>query len=128
MNRSLKNPLNSTCQFSPKSSNNFLHQVEEHGIRGSSEAWVQYSLGVIFCHWNFLFSRRKASDVNIGHYCHSCAFQKKTNGLISNYLVLFFFFPATDIFCEVTARVARLHTKPMRRHENNIINLIQDKP
>ena len=27
---------------------------------------VQSSLGVTFCYWNFLFSRSKASDANIG--------------------------------------------------------------
>ena len=47
------------------------------GVRGQSEAWVQYSLEATFCHCNFLFSRSKASDANIGiiaflvHYCVS---------------------------------------------------------
>ena len=33
------------------------------GIRGPG---IQYSLGVTFCYWKFLFSHSKASDANIG--------------------------------------------------------------
>ena len=32
----------------------------------SRKAWVQYSVGVTFCHWIFLLSRSKESDANIG--------------------------------------------------------------
>ena len=42
----------------------------------SLEARVQYSLGVTFCYWNFLFSRSKASDSNIGIIANFLSFEK----------------------------------------------------
>ena len=46
------------------------------GIRVSLEAWVQYSLGVTFAYWNFLFSGNKASDANIGIIANFMSFEK----------------------------------------------------
>ena len=52
-----KDPLSSTCQISSDKS---VFDLE-------SEAWIQSSLGVTFCHWIFfLFSRSKGSNANIG--------------------------------------------------------------
>ena len=47
---------------------NFIGPVR---VGGACWTWkpgplVQYLLGVIFCHWNFLFSCTKASGANIG--------------------------------------------------------------
>ena len=40
---------------------------------------VQYSLGVIFCYWIFLFSCSKASDANIGMIANFVYFVKTPN-------------------------------------------------
>ena len=55
--------------FSSKSKNlSSTYQVdpESRVLDLESEAWVLSSLGVTFCHWNFLFLHNKASDANIG--------------------------------------------------------------
>ena len=55
------------------------------GIRGSSEAWVQYSLGVMVCHWIFIFSHNKASDANIGIIAILVHFEKNSIGHLQVY-------------------------------------------
>ena len=47
----------------------------ELGIRGPG---IQYSLGVTFCYWNFLFSHSKASDANIGIIANFVQFVKNS--------------------------------------------------
>ena len=58
LEQKFKNFLSSTCQIN-------LEMSVGLGIKGQE---VQYSLGVRFCDWIFLFSDRssKASDANIG--------------------------------------------------------------
>ena len=54
-----KDLLSSTCQISPERR---VLDLESDEL----EVWVQYSLGVTFCYWNFLFSCSKAFDANFG--------------------------------------------------------------
>ena len=49
-----KDLISNTCQISSERRVSHL------------ESEVQYSLGVTFCYWIFLFSRSKTSDANIG--------------------------------------------------------------
>ena len=47
--------------------NQVVHEQSDGlGIRGSLGVWIKYSLEIIFCYWNILFSRTKAPDANVG--------------------------------------------------------------
>ena len=59
INRSLKTSEVAHTRLAPK---RVLDLVQR--------SWVQSSLGVTFCHWNFLFLRSKASDANISIFAN----------------------------------------------------------